>query len=43
MDRVDDLAGVDLLKINRRDPEVRCPSWRWMIGSGIRSWAISIA
>ena len=24
-------------------PRWACPSWRWIIGSGIRSWAISIA
>ncbi len=32
---IDDLARVDSPEIDRRDPEIRVPERRWMIGSGI--------
>ena len=43
VDRVDDLACIYPLEVDRRDPEVRMPSCLWIIGNGIASCAISIA
>jgi hypothetical protein len=43
VDGVDEFGVVDGLEVDRGDPRLLCPSWRWITTRGTPSWAISTA